>query len=753
MKKQNVIKKNILSLILVLTTFLTAMIYPNMGIYEGLTEVSAWTDASSSFKTIDGDDENEVTPGDESADVTVPGTGVPSEVVPTPKVTPLLEISSTPLPEVTLTPSPALRSTKEDPRATLPSNATIVNNYGDLTNALSQDNGFEIIYLGSNIYAGQNGITIHPSKQNVIIDGALPGSGITRRTFTEFYNSHNDPTAGIHISAENTTTKSITFQNTVLVGINQAGIITIPDSSNDVTVCYQNISYSGPQIVTNPSGTVQFVDCYFTMENDTTSAPNYVAVANHIELKGANTISSSSYSYQAIDAVFLPTNDNPRIDILRNASFLASAEGYFLDIHSDTVDINIHQGATFDIDCLNGFTPAEKNIKNMLIGEDAYVVIVQEEPQTRGTLRIEETLEMLPGSDLTIMRKSTLGSPIIFPTNNGRAIFNNPERVTLFSPSLSSIDFEHDGYIKIIASSINAWGTDMVPFRNPHYIWNNSNNKMLTVESIYKDGHPVSVTHSLEDNSPSTDPLTPVEFDLSKIRLLIFGRIILSVDPIYLDSTVITGTTEGTSPNFKVNVSADYEGLPSPLGDVEANSDGTFSFNIDPQTLDLQNPITIITDFNSLSRREIVFPRALPSGTLAFTVVPSNIDFNITTIPAVPTKIMRTNSDFSLSVSDTRNNPEAWRVDASITQPLTATLSDNTQVTLPNALVFVDEQGKATPLSSTPLPIYYENSLTAGDFNIFWDSDRGLLINISPGNIYSDVTYSTTIYWDLVDAP
>ena len=728
--KQNHTIKTKLSLVLMIATFLLVTLYSIASVYGGMAEVSAFADASSSFEEL------KPTP----------------KVILTPEIEPTLGITPTPALDLQLT-DLSLQLEDVNEQVDLPSNSIVVNDYAELTAALSEDNGYEIIYLDADIEAEQTGIAIHPSKPNVVIDGCPPDEENVRYTFSELPDVTDDPSENIHLSNGNNGTRNITFQNMIIKGQNSNGVIFIPDNLSNVTVHYQNVAYSGPQAVTNPRGLVHLVDSSFEMYLSDTAISQYVVTANRIELDGAINVTTSDLDAQILDAVFLPTYTNPQIDFLENAKVTITVKGYVLNVHTDSANIHIRQNASLNVTGKSGFTPLGENIKNIMIAENAFVSIIQNDPQTFGTLRIEETLEMLPGSTLIVTRFSPVGSPIIFPTNEGRAIFDNPERVIIYSPSLSSIDFENDGFIKIITSSINAWDMDMIPFQDPFHIWNDSDNKFLTIESTYHNGHPVNVIHSLGDNSPSTTALAVDTFDLAKIELLIFGRIDLSVDPVYTDSVAITGLTDSYEANHNVNVSADYEGLSEPTTPIPATNDGTFSIDIEPEKLNPLNPITVTASFNSLTRREVVFPKAPPTGVLAFSVAPEDIFFDKMPIISIPTTIPRANGELTFSVSDTRNYPSAWRVDVSILTPLTATLSDGREVVLHDALVFVDEEGIMTSLSDMSLPIYREDSLVAGDFDVVWSADEGILLNILPGNIYSNATYGTTIQWDLVDAP
>ena len=789
-------KNFIISIVLTIVTFLITTVYPAVKAYGEDIEASIQTDASTPFKETDdvldvpltvtevpemttmandplevtpmANDTPEVTPIADATPEVTPMVSDTPEVTPTASVPPEVATMASDTPEVTpiaddtpeVTPlglefpkiSPAIIDTFKTDDDFL-SNTTTVYNYDGLLSALSTDNGYEIIYLGAAIVADERGLTIHPSKSEVIIDGCQPDALNDKfYNFTQF--SSTSPDTTIHLATDNTTTKNITLQNIAIQGDNSNGIVFISDDISDVTVRYQNVRYVGPQAVSNHQGSVQFIDCSFTMSEDPYDDSQYVAEANYIQLAGNVEIKTSSFGSQILTAVFLPTNENPHLDVLENASVETVVYGYFLDIHLQSVDITIQDHAYFNIIGSSGFTTMGENIRNIVIEPYATVKLTQNDSQTYGTLRVEETLKMEQGSNLLILRMGLEGSAIIFPYAGGKAIFDNPERVILFSPGKETISFVEQGDIEITTSVINIYEEGTSPIlSNPDYIWNNSNNKLITLSGTYVNDVPTNFSHNLDVNAPITDTLTTSIFNLSSMAALVFGRLDLSVDHVYITDDTIMGVTESSQNQYKIYVNATYEGLLTPLDEQLADVDGCFSFSVDPETLSSQNAITITSYFNSLTKREIIFPREKRTGELTFSGVPSNITFNTTTIPATPTTISRANGNFAFSVSDTRNYPAPWRVDAYITEPLSATLASNRKISLPDALVFVDEAGKSTPLSTTPLPVYYENSFAAGEFDVSWNEHNGILLNLLPGDIYSNVSYNTTIHWSLVDAP
>jgi len=136
-------------------------------------------------------------------------------------------------------------------------------------------------------------------------------------------------------------------------------------------------------------------------------------------------------------------------------------------------------------------------------------------------------------------------------------------------------------------------------------------------------------------------------------------------------------------------------------------------------------------------------------GFLYFNQIPDSINFQTTTIPSKETIIQRVDSNWEMSVYDELSG-RGWHITATIDAPLIST--SNSTHKLLNALVFVDDQGNTTPLSTTPIKVFEYTTRTESIIPVNWDANKGILLKINPIEVYAE-TYTTTINWTLTDAP
>ena len=459
-----------------------------------------------------------------------------------------------------------------------PDDFLVVYTYEALAKALAEENTYTTIYLGDDITATEDGIAIHPSNTSIVIDGHPPGAPDGESyTFTQYSNNETDST--IYLSSSHTT-KNITVRNLNIIGADLQSLIAVPENLADVTMSYENLTYEGPQAVKNPSGSVWLIDSTFTI----TAATGSLAEAGLVKMKGSLQVNSSELA-----SLFWLTGESPELFVQENASVIVDTDGFFLHDDTQSPDIKIADNAFFRIDCSSGFTHLGKNIRNMRIGSDSTVFITQSAPHTQASLRVEQLFELSPNSMLNIIRIGAPGIALYFPHPQGRAVFNKPKRVILFSHGLPSIAFADEGVLEITTESINVWQDFSGMIEAPTHIWNNTHGDVFMLLGQYANAELQSLTHNLSSDAPITDPLT---------------------------ATV-----------------------------------------------------------------------------------------------------------------------------------------DSESHTLPNALVFVDKNGRETPLSAAPLTVHHQSKPPAGTSEITWNTDEGILLRINPGAVYSGATYTTTIQWTLVDAP
>ena len=619
----------------------------------------------------------------------------------------------------------------------------VVFSYEALANALQEENGYTTFYIGANIVATSNmGITIHESKSEVIIDGHPPASpkGLHYQ-FTQY--KVDNVFSTIHVAPDNMSLQSITFQNLKIGGANLDGIVFVPDSVPNVLVHFNNVNYEGPQAITNHSGIVRFVDSTIVM--DTTVDPKLqdLAEANHIEIGGTSEVTSLSTA-----SLLWLTNADTKLCILENANVTIRVNGYFLHANSGTPTIRIHQNAAFTLFNDKGFTQIGENVKSFLVEENANVMITQSDPHTLAALRVEETLEVQSGAAFWIFRTGD-GVALLFPLAGGRAIFTEPKRVFLYSPNDASLSFADYGTLEILTQSMNIWYGDLSAFGPPSYLWNDTKGAFFSITAHYLADTLLSIEHSLSENAPIRVPLNENNFNLTNTTLMVFGNAYLSVLPIYTKSDVIEGYTD---PNSNITLQYRSIGWQEIVISDSSNSDGYFSIRLNKPPLK-DEFITIEASVASITIRDMILPIDLPdSEILAFSSIPSDIRFTNIPMPYSSTTVLRDEPNFALSVVDTRANRKAWQVDVSLLEPLTAVLPFKTHV-LPDALVFVDETGKETPLTTETFTIYTNEQSLYGISTIQWEETQGILLNVKPGEFYSNVSYTATILWHLMDIP
>ncbi|WP_088043682.1 leucine-rich repeat domain-containing protein [Bacillus sp. EAC] len=136
-------------------------------------------------------------------------------------------------------------------------------------------------------------------------------------------------------------------------------------------------------------------------------------------------------------------------------------------------------------------------------------------------------------------------------------------------------------------------------------------------------------------------------------------------------------------------------------------------------------------------------------GFLHFKKIPDSIIFPTSTISSTEKIIHRDDSNWEMSVFDDLPGRN-WHITASINTPLTST--SNSSHKLLNALVYIDDAGNTTPLSTTPLKVFEyttgEDSITP----IHWDREKGILLKTNPAEVYIE-SYQTMITWTLCNTP
>jgi len=127
----------------------------------------------------------------------------------------------------------------------------------------------------------------------------------------------------------------------------------------------------------------------------------------------------------------------------------------------------------------------------------------------------------------------------------------------------------------------------------------------------------------------------------------------------------------------------------------------------------------------------------------ALTFQPTMVESEIITIP-------RDDPDWSVHVTDSREQGSEWEVTAKAESPLT---SEDGHRLDEDSLVFMQD-GKEQSLKDGVL-IHQGVTGEEQETDISWDKDEGILIKLNPiaSDVRTNTPYSTTIEWTLTDAP
>ncbi len=175
------------------------------------------------------------------------------------------------------------------------------------------------------------------------------------------------------------------------------------------------------------------------------------------------------------------------------------------------------------------------------------------------------------------------------------------------------------------------------------------------------------------------------------------------------------------------------------------NSDGTWSLDV-PENVILKGMNKFsATQTNIIGTSSLML--GVVEGLLKFNNVPSLLSFMPTKITPSLTTIGR--DVFNLEVYDSRGPGGSWNITATIDSPLTSTRGHS----LPNALVYIDENNVMTPLSNIPVKIFKYTTNSDRVIPITWNTDNGILLYLNLTEAYANEEYVTTIYWNLLDAP
>lgn len=338
---------------------------------------------------------------------------------------------------------------------------------------------------------------------------------------------------------------------------------------------------------------------------------------------------------------------------------------------------------------------------------------------------------------------------IYLSSANGYIEFVNPKHVYLYSKTNRLVMYYGTKQFNLYANQINYWltATDYAwagsVYDTPLFRWYKDTGENFWINMIMSSGVSGNITAS-DSNQVDGDGSSGWPgnlFNAATMRVLSLGYINV-YDYNYVPSTnQLVGKTE---PFAMIYI--EYNGNETV---IPADQDGNFSYQFADGDIVAGDEINLVFNLEFLFETRSIFVHE--EGNLEFVAVPSELQFKISDIPSEETVFEREDINWTISIADGRTEKGNWKLYAKMEQPMTVNGEEGIP-SLENSLVFIDANGQKKYLSTTEVLIF-DGTEEGATTDITWGSDKGILFQFTPGKLYSNVRYSTTIEWILQDAP
>ncbi|WP_433957050.1 toxin Cry1Ac domain D-VI-related protein [Cytobacillus horneckiae] len=357
------------------------------------------------------------------------------------------------------------------------STETVVNSFQELKDALENDNGITHVILGNDISL-TSAIKINVNKQELTIDGH-------DHTLTETGGAAG-AWDGLYYKGANIL-KRVTVKNLNVKGKNYYGLITIEDGRNNVEQIFENVNYSGPQMVFNRGGKVIFKGVNDININDYTVSgsahAHEVAEVGSVEVDGELKV-----THDNAHAVFWSVTGDPQFKVASNAK---------MEIKTHTKGYGIFY--------------ATGGYGDFIIGNSANVKLDGRKSLTGG--RASKTFIVEPSAEVNVSRTGDDAQALIdvygetkineaakfhVSTENGYAVqavkvgtieFDNPEKVLFSSLKSTAINNSFTSLtLNMETAAVKLWeDTSKTPTNT--YVSTNGKNFTWTTNYSYNKVH------------------------------------------------------------------------------------------------------------------------------------------------------------------------------------------------------------------------------------------------------------------------
>ena len=313
---------------------------------------------------------------------------------------------------------------------------TPVANFTQLKAALEDAVTTEIV-LTDNILIEKKAVTINPNKASLVIDGnnkIIIDADINSLTYT------------LHLAAKKTL-KNIVLKNAIIMGRNKYGLITVPDGSSfsDVTITYENVTYTGPQMIWARYSNVIIKDCNINVAPGYCNLVSYLVEAMNVTLLGNVQINKQvagncnelfQINYQGKMVI----GANAVVNVLNGYdgtnTLLTSKSGfvYFSTCKSSMI---FESGCKFTYTGMYAFQDGCA-LANLIVnsGADVTITTIGNLKCTHGLFYVEGVMTVDPGSMLKLLALyNTSCYPVIKFNNKSVLNVNSPRFFYLYNSS------------------------------------------------------------------------------------------------------------------------------------------------------------------------------------------------------------------------------------------------------------------------------------------------------------------------------
>ena len=610
-------------------------------------------------------------------------------------------------------------------------NTVVVMTSDELKQVLSEDNGYEYVYLGNDINA-TSGFVINSSKGKIVIDGTYNN---TKYTYT---NNLSSEETVIKVSTAN---KRIILKNMNIVSSHGYGVIYVPSHPNysNVVVEYNNINFSGIELSQNYYGTTKIIDSVLEVKDTNNVSAQRACNSNRIIIDGNTTITSDSntntiFFFNDVIPSLVKIMPNSRVSITTNREFMNG---------TNRLDLIVGHGAEFLLTTGNGFAiTTTHGARNVLIEEMANFTFIEKSHQRVPMWNVFGDFKVSEGASISVIN-TYMTTPsdnynIYFKGTNQKFILDNPKYVNIYTKNANVVYTNNPVDFSFSFSRLNMWiyALDYTSActldDTPAFYWYKENTPAKITGVLNKDSTTVTSHNFTDTELSSISDINSFSFQDKKI--LTIGMVKINVHPITNSIDTISGHT---IPYANVKMEYNNKSLTA-----VSDENGFFEVNVDSAILD-NTRVKITSCLNScFTERNVITPFM---GELTLLKATKNIPFSMIPSSTNPIILPKKNETV-VTVVDSRVNSTNWKLYLNYINPMI----DSTGKVLIDSLFFKKFNNEEALLNTNKKLIYEssDNGGLVGVSNVTFSTDKGLFLKPSK-DLLEDEDYSTLIIWSI----